>query len=124
MITADNKDNTIHYGTLGQNTKLKINVYSIPKYSNIRWYKGSTLLGPKKYVTTEESAIVKDMFHGVNVHLDGYRVTLTMPDLQEADFTTYTLRLYYGSQYVVHEVTLKTVGKYFQKLYGGSVLKN
>ncbi|VDI57117.1 Hypothetical predicted protein [Mytilus galloprovincialis] len=109
VITADNKDNTIQYGTLGQSTELKINVYSIPKYSNIRWYKGSILLGPKKYVTMEEPAVVKDVFHGVNVHLDGNRVTLTITDLQKADFTTYTLRLYYGSQYVVHEVTLKSV---------------
>ncbi|XP_071175218.1 synaptogenesis protein syg-2-like [Mytilus edulis] len=109
VITADNKDNSTQYGKFGKRTKVYVNVYSIPKYSSISWYIGNIqLVSKKKYVTSEEPAIVKDVFHGVEVQLDGYRVTLTISDLQEADFTNYTLRLYFGSQYVQHEVTLES----------------
>ncbi|VDI52806.1 Hypothetical predicted protein, partial [Mytilus galloprovincialis] len=94
VITADNKDNSTQYGKFGKNTKLYVNVYSIPKYSSIKWYIGNKQLVSNKYVTNEEPAIVKDVFHGVEVQLDGYRVTLTISDLQEADFTNYTLRLH------------------------------
>ncbi|CAC5403968.1 unnamed protein product [Mytilus coruscus] len=107
VITADNKDHTRQYGKFGTDTKLYVNVYSIPKYSSIRWYRGKTYLVPNKYVTTEEPIMVTDVFHGVEVQLDGYRVTLTILGLQEIDFNIYTLRLYYDSQYVQHEVILE-----------------
>ncbi|CAC5411894.1 unnamed protein product [Mytilus coruscus] len=108
VITADNRDSYTQYGKFGKSTELKVNVYSIPKYSKISWYIGNTHLVTNKYATKEESILVKDVFHGVEVQLDGYRVTLTIEDLQEADFTNYTLRLYSGSQYVQHEVTLES----------------
>ncbi|XP_052063074.1 nephrin-like [Mytilus californianus] len=108
VITADNKDNSTQYGMFGKSTKVYVNVYSFPKFSRISWYIGNTQLKSNKYAITEESAIVKDVFHGEDVHLDGYRVTLTISDLQDADFTNYTLRLYYGSQYIQYEVTLES----------------
>ncbi|CAC5394852.1 NCAM [Mytilus coruscus] len=108
VITADNKDNTTQYGKFGKSTELKVNVYSIPKYSSIRWYRANTYLEPNKYATKEDTAIVTDVFHGIDVHLDGYRVTLTISNLKEDDFTNYILRLYYSSQFVQHEVTLES----------------
>ncbi|CAG2197900.1 unnamed protein product [Mytilus edulis] len=69
---------------------------------------GNTHLVSNKYATTEEPVIVKDLFHGLEVQLDGYRVSLTIHDLQEVDFTNYTLRLYYSSQYVQHGVILES----------------
>ncbi|XP_071172182.1 neural cell adhesion molecule 1-like [Mytilus edulis] len=108
VITADNKDNSTQYGKFGKSTKVYVNVYSIPKYGSISWYIGNIQLVSNKYVIKEEPVIVKDMFHGVEVQLDGYRVKLTIGDLQEADFTNYTLRLNYSSQYVQHEVTLES----------------
>ncbi|XP_076110861.1 kin of IRRE-like protein 3 [Mytilus galloprovincialis] len=108
VITADNKDSSTQYGQFGKSTKVYVTVYSIPKYSSISWYIGNIQLVSNKYVINEEPVIVKDVFHGVEVQLDGYRVTMTISDLQEADFTNYTLRLYYGSQYVQHEVTLES----------------
>ncbi|CAG2197910.1 unnamed protein product [Mytilus edulis] len=71
-----------------------------------------------EYVCTAENGII-----GINeqlkqtgsgyvicneVELDGYTVTLAISDLQKSDFTNYTLRLYYGSQYVQHDVTLES----------------
>ncbi|CAG2197911.1 unnamed protein product [Mytilus edulis] len=71
-----------------------------------------------EYVCTAENGIIgtngqlKQTGFGYvisnDVQLDGYRVTLTISNLQEADFTNYTLRLYYSSQYVLHEVTLQS----------------
>ncbi|VDI37248.1 Hypothetical predicted protein, partial [Mytilus galloprovincialis] len=110
VITADNKDSSTQYGKNGKSTKIFVNVYSIPKYTRISWYTHNTQLHvvSNKYATNDEPVIVKDVFHGVDVQLDGYRVTLTISNLQEADFTNYTLRLYYSSQYVLHEVTLQS----------------
>ncbi|XP_076109531.1 nephrin-like [Mytilus galloprovincialis] len=109
VITADNNDNSIQYGKFGSSTDIKVNVYSIAKYSNFRWYQiNKVLLLSSKYITKEEPAIVKDVFHGVEVQLDGYRITLTIINLQEADFTNYTLRLNHDSQSVQHEVTLES----------------
>ncbi|CAG2186011.1 IGSF9B [Mytilus edulis] len=106
VITADNKDKSTQYGNFGKSTELKVNVYSIPKYSSIRWYRGNMHLISDKYITKEEPVIVKDLFHGVEVQLDGYKITLTISDLLETGFTNFTLRLYYSSQYVEHKVNL------------------
>ncbi|CAC5359013.1 unnamed protein product [Mytilus coruscus] len=110
VITFDNRDNYTQYGKFGKSTELNVNVYSIPKYSRISWYINNTQLVhvSNKYAIKEVPAIVKDMFHDVDVLLDGYRVTLTILDLQEIDFINYTLRLYYSSQYVEHDVTVES----------------
>ncbi|CAG2217388.1 CD56 [Mytilus edulis] len=75
VITTDNKDNSTQYGKYGKSTKVYVNVYSIPKYSSISWYIGNTLLESNKYTFKEEPAMVKDVFYGVEVQLDGYRIT-------------------------------------------------
>ncbi|CAG2210536.1 unnamed protein product [Mytilus edulis] len=106
VITADN--NSTQYGKFGKSTKVYVNVYSNPKYSEINWYIGNTLLGSDKYVMKDEPAIVKDVFHGVVVQLDGYRVSLTIHDLREDDFTNYTLRLSVGSPNIQYRVTLES----------------
>ncbi|CAG2222201.1 unnamed protein product [Mytilus edulis] len=72
---------------------------------------GNKQLVSSKYVIKEDPAIVKDLFHGVEVQLDGYTVKLAISDLQESDFTNYTLRVYYGSHYVQHDVTLESASK-------------
>ncbi|CAC5411890.1 HMCN [Mytilus coruscus] len=115
VITADNKDHTTQYGKLGDNAKLYVNVYSIPKYHSLQWYRGRTFLIPNKYVTKEEPAIVKDVFHGVEVQMDGYRITMTISNLQEADFINYTLHFDDSNQYVEHTVTLESASK--QRLF-------
>lgn len=112
MFTTDNSDNSTQYGKFGKSTEINVNVHSIPKYTRTSWYKGDKLLSSDKYVTKDEPAIVKDVFHDIEVHLDGYKVTLTISFLLEDDFTNYTLRLYYGNQYVEHEVTLESASKY------------
>ena len=61
-----------------------------------------------KYVTSEDPTFVRDTFHGVDVQLDGYRVTLTINGLTQQDFDNYTLRLYSGNQYVEHMVVLES----------------
>lgn len=112
MITADNKDYSTQYGKFGKSTTVYVNVYSIPKYSMASWYIGNTQLVSIKYDSKEETATVKDVFHDVEVKLDGYRITLTISDLLETDFTNYTLRLDSGSQYVKYDVTLESASKY------------
>ncbi|VDI14696.1 Hypothetical predicted protein, partial [Mytilus galloprovincialis] len=108
VITADNKDKTTQYGKYGNSAEITVNVYSIPKYSKIHWFIGNTQLVSSRYVIEEEPAKVKDIFYGIEVQLDGYRVTLAISDLQENDFTNYTLRLDHDSQFVQHEVTLES----------------
>ncbi|CAG2197908.1 unnamed protein product [Mytilus edulis] len=86
VITSDNRDRTSQYGKFGENTEVYVNVYSIPKYSSISWYIGNTQLVSNKYVTKDEPAIVKDMFHGVEVQLVGYRAP--------PDYVIYRRRIY------------------------------
>ncbi|CAC5404061.1 IGSF9B [Mytilus coruscus] len=89
----------------GHNSGQQRQFYTVWK---VCWYIGNAQLVPTKYAIKEETAIVTDVFYDVKIQLDGYRITLTIIDLQEADFTNYTLRVYYGSQYVQHEVTLES----------------
>ena len=60
-----------------------------------------------KYVGSERAAIVNDTFHGKDVQLDGYSVTLTITNLKESDFNVdYRLQLSYGDSQTVHYTVL------------------
>jgi hypothetical protein len=69
-----------------------------------------------KYVVSEMLAIINDTFHGKDVHVDGYRVVLTIKHLKESDFNvSYRLQLSYGaSQTVQYTVLLESASKYFK----------
>jgi hypothetical protein len=65
---------------------------------------------------SERAAIVNDTFHGKDVHVDGYRVVLTIKHLKESDFNvSYRLQLSYGaSQTVQYTVLLESASNYFK----------
>ena len=115
IFTNDNR--LTQYGEFGKNTDIDVFVYSIPKYTTLRWYRDNTQVSPlTKYVMSDPPAIVNDTFHGKDVQLDGYSVVLTIINVKESDFNvSYRLQLSYGaSQAVQYTVLLKSASKYFK----------
>jgi intein-encoded DNA endonuclease-like protein len=115
IFTNDNR--LTQYGEFGKNTDIDVYVYSIPKYTTLRWYRDNTQVSPStKYVMSDPTAIVNDTFHGKDVQLDGYSVVLTIINVKESDFNvSYRLQLSYGaSQAVQYTVLLKSASKYFK----------
>jgi intein-encoded DNA endonuclease-like protein len=115
IFTNDNR--LTQYGEFGKNTDIDVYVYSIPKYTTLRWYRDNTQVSPlTKYVMSDPPAIVNDTFHGKDVQLDGYSVVLTIINVKESDFNvSYRLQLSYGaSQAVQYTVLLKSASKYFK----------
>jgi hypothetical protein len=115
VFTNDNR--LTQYGEFGRNVDINDDVYSIPKYSTLRWYRDNKQALPStKYFVSERSAIVNDTFHGKDVQLDGYSVVLTITTLKESDFNvSYRLQLSYGaSQSVQYTVLLESAGKYLK----------
>ena len=111
-------DNIItQYGEFGKNIDINVYVYSIPKYTTPRWYRGNTTVSTStKYAMTERAAIVNDTFHGKDVQLDGYNVMLTIKNVKESDFSvSYRLQLSYSASQSVHyTVLLESGSKYFK----------
>ena len=93
IFTNDNR--LTQYGEFGKNTDIDVFVYSIPKYTTLRWYRDNTQVSPlTKYVMSDPPAIVNDTFHGKDVQLDGYSVVLTIINVKESDFNvSYRLQL-------------------------------
>ena len=115
IFTNDNR--LTQYGEFGKNTDIDVYVYSIPKYTTLRWYRDNTQVSPlTKYVMSDPPAIVNDTFHSKDVQLDGYSVVLTIINVKESDFNvSYRLQLSYGaSQAVQYTVLLKSASKYFK----------
>jgi hypothetical protein len=118
IFTNDNR--LTHYGEFGNNVDINVYVYSVPKYTTLRWYRGNIPVSSStKYVVSERAAIVNDTFHGKDVQLDGYSVMLTIKHLKESDFNvSYRLQLSYGvSQTVQYSVLLESVSKYCKQIY-------
>ena len=116
IFTNDNK--LTQYGEFGRNVDINVYVYSIPKYTTPRWYRGNTTVSSStKYVVSERAAIVNDTFYGKDVQLDGHSVMLTIKNLKESDFNvSYRLQLSYdASQTVQYTVLLESSSKYLKK---------
>ena len=66
---------------------------------------------------SDPQAIVNDTFHGKDVQLDGYSVTLTVKNVRVSDCNvSYRLQLSYGaSQTVQYTVLLESASKYSKK---------
>jgi len=112
IFTNDNQ--LTQYGEFGGNVDINVYVYSIPKYTTLRWYKNDTQVSPStKYVMSERPTIVNDTFHGKDVQLDGYSVVLTINNLTGSDFlVSYRLQLSYGvNQTVQYTVLLTSTSK-------------
>ena len=109
-----NANRLTQYGEFDKNVDINVYVYSIPKYTTLRWYKSDTQVSPStKYTMSDPPAIVNDTFLGKVVQLDGYSVILTIKKLKESDFNvSYRLLLSYGaSQTVQYTVSLKSASK-------------
>ena len=117
VFTNDNR--LTQYGEFGKNADINVYVYSIPKYTTPRWYRGNIPVSSStKYVVSERAALVNDTFHGKDVKLDGYSVMLTINNLKESDFNiSYIIQLSYGtSQTVQCTVLLQSASKYYEKI--------
>ena len=115
IFTNDNS--LTKYGECGRNADINVYVYSIPKYTTLRWYRGNTPVSSStKYVVSESATIVNDTFHGKDVQLDGYSVMLTINNVNESDFSvSYRLQLSYGaSQPVQYTVLFESASTYFK----------
>jgi hypothetical protein len=97
IFTNDNR--LTQYGEFGKNVDINVYVYSIPKYTTSRWYRGNTPVSTStKYVLSERAAMVNDTFHGKDIQLDGYSIMLTIKNLKESDCNvSYRLQLSYGA---------------------------
>ena len=112
IFTNDNR--LTQYGEFDRNVDINVYVYSIPKYTTLRWFKGNIPVSSStKYVVSERESIVNDTFHGKDVQLHGYSVKLTINNLNESDFNVmYRSQLSYSvSQTVHHSVLLKSESK-------------
>jgi hypothetical protein len=59
IFTNDNR--LTQYGVFYRNVDINVYVYSIPKYTTLRWYKGNIPVSSStKYVVSERPAIVND----------------------------------------------------------------
>ena len=119
ILTNDNRLTT-QYGEFGNNVDINVYVYSIPKYTTPRWYRGNVPVSTSnKYVMSERVAIVNDTFHGKDVQLDGYSVMLTINNLKESDFNiSYRMQLSYGASQTVHyTLLLESASKYCEQIY-------
>ena len=113
IFTNDNS--LTQYGEFGRNVDINVYVYSIPKYTTLRWYRGNTpVTTSTKYIMSETPAIVNDTFHGKDVQLGGYSVMLTITNLKESDFNvSYRLHLSYDTgQTVQYSVLLESASEY------------
>ena len=109
-----NDSRLTQYGEFGKNADIDVYVYSIPKYTTLRWYRDNTQVSPlTKYVMSDPPAIVNDTFHGKDVQLDGYSVVLTIINVNKSDFNvSYRLQLSYGaSKSVEYTVLLESGSK-------------
>ena len=77
----------------------------------MQWYRENIEIRTSKYIASEESGIIKGIFHGLEIKLDGYRVLLNISELANEDFTNYTIRLYFENQYVQYTIVLSPFGK-------------
>ncbi|CAC5384324.1 TTN [Mytilus coruscus] len=95
-------------GVIGRSGDVNVYVSSEPKYTTIRWYKNKALLKESaKYSMTENMMIVNDDFHGREVQLDGYRLTLVINELRFEDAAVYKLQLSNGiGNFVDHNLFL------------------
>ncbi|XP_071133273.1 protein turtle-like [Mytilus edulis] len=92
VFTKGNSQNL--NGVIGRSVDVNVYVFSEPKYTTFRWYKNTTLLKQSaKYNMNENRVIVNDDFHGREVQLDGYRLTLVIDWLRFEDAAVYKLQL-------------------------------
>lgn len=105
-------------GMIGRSVDVNVYVYSEPKYTTISWYKNTTLLKQSaKYSMTENMLIVYDDFHGKEVQLDGYKLTLVIYELRFEDAAVYKLQLSNGiGNLVEHNLVLEIGRKFYQRI--------
>ncbi|XP_076110681.1 irregular chiasm C-roughest protein-like [Mytilus galloprovincialis] len=109
VFTADNHERNIQYGNIGKTVDIVVHVFSVPKFIYNAWFNnGKQIQTSTKFLFSESSAEVEDVFHGKTVKVDGYKSILTINDLQNEDFTNYTLILENGiGKPVEHTVVLE-----------------
>ncbi|VDI47025.1 Hypothetical predicted protein [Mytilus galloprovincialis] len=112
VFTSDNINRVKQYGEIDKAVDINVNVYSVPKFKRFIWtYHGIQITqNSAKYETSTSPSIVKDDFHGTEVQLDGFNVTLTIHNLIYSDFGNYTVTLKNGFGTVEQTITLEITG--------------
>lgn len=116
MCTSDNFYRVKQYGEIYKSVDIFVNVYSVPKFNSLIWTLDGRPITKKsaKYEASSSSSIVKDVFHGKELLLDGYNVTLMIRDLKADDFTNYTVTLSNAFGTVKHTIELEVTGNVFK----------
>ncbi|XP_076109532.1 neural cell adhesion molecule 1-like [Mytilus galloprovincialis] len=99
VFTSDTIDRVKQFGEINKAVAIYVNVYSVPKFTNVVWTRDGIPIPTQnsaKYQLSSSSSIVQDKIHGKEVQLDGYNVTLTIHDLEANDFANYTVTLKSG----------------------------
>ncbi|XP_052063727.1 uncharacterized protein LOC127703253 isoform X2 [Mytilus californianus] len=109
VITFDNEERRIQYGEIGKSVEIVVHVYSVPKFYYHTWFNnGKQIQFSTKFLISESSAEVEDVFHGKTVQVDGYVLKLTINDIKNEDYSNYTLILGNGmGEPVEHTVVLE-----------------
>ncbi|XP_071176511.1 nephrin-like [Mytilus edulis] len=96
VFTSDTIDRVKQFGEIDKDVDIYVDVYSVPKFTSYIWTREGTPITTQtsaKYQSSSYLTIVKDTFHGKEVQLDGYNLTLTIHDLEANDFSNYTVTL-------------------------------
>ncbi|XP_052063746.1 neural cell adhesion molecule 1-like isoform X2 [Mytilus californianus] len=111
VFTSDTIDKAKQFGEISKAVDIYVNVYSVPKFAIYIWTRDGkpiTTQNLAKYASSSSPTIVYDKVHGKEVHLDGYKVTLTIRDLTAQDFNNYSLTLKSGFADVTHTIVLES----------------
>ncbi|KAL5019949.1 hypothetical protein ScPMuIL_002841 [Solemya velum] len=85
------KDSTVHV-ELGKARELVVEFHSIPRFTSVSWYNhddGKQITGDTHTVITD----INTTFHGVQVHVIGYRTSLTLSHVTESDIKHYRVEV-------------------------------
>lgn len=113
VITIDNEERRLKYGEIGKSVEIVVHVYSVPKFYYHAWFSnGKQVQSSSKFLISEYSAEVEDVFHGKTIKVDGFVLKLTINDVINDDSSNYTLILGNGvGQPVEHTIVLELSSK-------------
>lgn len=115
MFSSDIEERVKQFGEIRKDVDIHVDIYSIPKFTSFKWTRDGKSISTHnstKYESSSSPTIVKGTFHGKEVQLDGYSVTLTVHGLSTEDFTIYAVTLENEFGNVIYPIILESSSKY------------
>ncbi|XP_076112553.1 nephrin-like isoform X1 [Mytilus galloprovincialis] len=111
VFSSDTNERFKFFGELDKAVNISVNVYSLPKFTSFGWTRNGKPITTQNLIKYESSSyptIVSHNFHGKEVQLEGYSVTLRVYGLTAEDFTIYTLTLTSGFGNIIKSFSLES----------------